>query len=321
MGPNAAANEHSLVYLLSLSSLLMGMAVFLLGWYVTTLVTSDRGDGARWATFETSRRQALRRASRIYRWFEPLVDDLAAHYGHRRAALRQRIERGLDALIDQPPWTAPEWLAVHRLKTWCWTLGLGLVVGWFCWPSPGLTALALAFCVLVWITTARQFVVSLEKRADAIRGQVRFRLPFAIDLLQLILKAGSSFLEALETLVRQTSGSALASHLAIVLQEIERGIPRSEALGHFEARLGMDEVQELIFALRQGDELGTPLTQILESQAYQLRNRQAQAIEKAAEESKIKLAGPCTLIMIACIISMLGPWILKVFHDYQGMFL
>jgi tight adherence protein C len=320
MGPHAAGNEHSLMFLLSLSSLSMGVAVFWLGWYVTTLVTSDRGDGARWATFETSRRQALRRASRIYRWFEPLVDALAAHYGHRRAALRQRIERGLDALTDQPPWTAPEWLAVHRLKTWSWTLGLGLVVGWLCWPSPGHTALALALCVVVWITTALHFVVSLEKRADAIRSQVRFRLPFAIDLLQLILKAGSSFLEALETLVRQTSGSALASHLAIVLQEIERGIPRAEALGHFQARLGIDEVQELIFALRQGDELGTPLTQILESQAYQLRNRQARAIEKAAEEAKVKFAGPSTLIMIACMFAMLGPWMLKVFYDYQGLF-
>lgn len=320
MGPHVAGNEHSLMFLVCLSSLLMGTAAFWLAWYVTTLVTSDRGDGARWATFETSRRQALRRASRIYLWFEPLVDALAAHYGHRRAALRQRIERGLDALIDQPPWTAPEWLAVHRLKTWSWTLGLGLVVGWLCWPSPGLRVLALAFSVLVWFTTARNFMVRLEERADAIRSQVRFRLPFAIDLLQLILKAGSSFLEALETLVRQTRGSALASHLAIVLQEIERGIPRAEALGHFQARLGMDEVQELIFALRQGDELGTPLTQILESQSHQLRTRQAQAIEKAAEESKIKFAGPCTVIMIACMIAMLGPWILKVFHDYQGMF-
>jgi tight adherence protein C len=298
----------------------MGVAVFWLGWYVTTLVTSDRGDGARWASFETSRRQALRRTSRIYRWFEPLVDDLAAHYGHHRGALRQRIERGLDALTDQPPWTAPEWLAVHRLKTWSWTLGLGLVVGWLSWPSPGHLAMALALGVVVWIMTARHFVVGLEKQADAIRSQVRFRLPFAIDLLQLILKAGSSFLEALETLVRQTTGSALASHLAIVLQEIERGIPRAEAMGHFQARLGMDEVQELVFALRQGDELGTPLTQILESQAYQLRNRQARAIEKAAEEAKVKFAGPCTLIMIACMFSMLGPWILKVFYDYQGIF-
>jgi tight adherence protein C len=317
MEPNIGKLTTSLVFLTYLSSLTVGVAVFLLGWYFTTIATADRGDQARWATFETDRRQALRRASTLYRWLEPLVDALAGHYSRRRPVLGQRIERSLSTLTDQPPWIASEWLAVHRLAAWAWSLGPSFLMIWACGSSLPLLLLTIVLGVSTFFTASRHFVVRLEKQAGAIRSQVRFQLPFAIDLLQLMLKAGSSFPEALETLVRQTRRSALANHLAIVLQEIERGISRAQALGYFQVRLGMDEAQELVFALRQGDELGTPLTQVLETQAYQLRNRQAQTIEKAAEQAKVKFAGPSTLIMIACMIAMLAPWVLKVLNDYK----
>jgi tight adherence protein C len=305
--------------LIALSSLLMGTAAFLLGWALTSVLTADRGDGLRWGPFETGRRRELRSASRLYRWFEPVVDDLADRLSARRPSLLQRIERALTPQTDEPPWTAAEWLAVSRLNAGIWAIGLGLPLGYWCWTQLHWRILGVGLPLAICATAIRNPLSQLEERARRVRSQVRCLLPFAIDLMQLMLKAGASFTEAIETLVRQTQGSSLSHHLDVLLREIERGTTRSEALANFQARLGMEEINDLVFALRQGDELGTPLTQILESQAYQSRHRQAQAIERAAEQAKVKFTGPCTVIMVACMIAMLGPWLLKVFHDLQAM--
>jgi tight adherence protein C len=302
-----------------LASFLVGAALASFGYWLMAIVTADRGDGDRWATFETERRRALRQANSVYRWFEPLVDALAERWAGRRPGMLRAIEQDLNTVADELRWTAPEWLAVCRLTAWGWALGIGLDLGWLCGTVLEQPVLAALPALLVYFVSSHGATSRLRARARAVRSQVRTQLPFAADLLQLMLKAGASFQEALQTLVRQTRGSWLSTHLALVLKEIERGIIRAEALANLQVRLAMDEVQELVTVLRQADELGTPLTQILESQAFQLRHRQAQAIEKAAEQAKVKFTAPCTLIMIACMIAMLGPWVLKVLYDYQGI--
>ncbi len=320
MYPESASVATTLMALELLASVLLGLGVLGVAWHITGIVLADRGDGRRWASFETARRQTLRQANRVYLWFEPLVDELAEYYATRRPMLRQRIERGLLALPEQPPWTPAEWLAVQRLTASGGMIGLGLGLGWLCHSCLGMPALGILGAALVWFITSRRPLLELEEKANRVRSQIRGQLPFAMDLMQLMLKAGSSFTEALQTLVRQNCGAALAGHLEIVLREIERGITRSEALRRLQLRLNMEEINELVLALRQGDELGTPLTQILESQALQIRNRQVQAIEKAAEQSKVKFAGPNTVVMVASIIAMLAPWLLKVLYEATPLF-
>jgi tight adherence protein C len=318
--PTAALSPAALNTSIVAASALAGMALFLLAWSLVTIVTADRGDGSRWATFETTRRRSLRSASTVYLALEPVVDALAEHYATRRPALSRRIEQSLGTLIDHPPWTPAEWLAVRQLQAWIWSVGAGSAIGWLCWSALEMPWLAVIPPLLVHVAATRRPLSRLETEARRLRSQVRGLLPFAIDLLQLMLKAGSSFTEALETLVRQTHGSPFSRHLALLLQEIERGVTRAEALAHLHVRLAMEEVNDLVFSLRQGDELGTPMTQVLESQARQIRNRHAQAIEKAAEQAKVKFTGPCTVIMVACMIAMLGPWVLKVLYEYDTVF-
>lgn len=305
----------------SLGPMLVGWAAFLATWEVVTRAAPPADPGGEAASFEATRRAALRAASWFYRRFEPLVDEVAgATTSGRGRGTCDRVARSLAALVDEPPWAPAEWLAVARLRAAALALGLGLPCGWGLGLAAGGVAPAVAVIGLTFLTASWRAVVGLERRAARVRAAVRVDLPFAVELLRLTLRAGAGFAEALDSLVRQTSGSFISAHLAVVLREIERGTTRSEALARFQARLASEEVQDLVFALRQGDELGTPVAQVLEGQAHQLRFRQAQAVEKAAEQSKVRFTGPCVVVMCACMIAMLGPWLLKVYYDFSGIF-
>src|SRR5689334_8272382 len=62
-----------------------------------------------------TRRRRLRGASDVYRWFEPLVDELAEWHRGRQEGLRRRVERLL-VTAAQPPWKPEEFLAVRQVE-------------------------------------------------------------------------------------------------------------------------------------------------------------------------------------------------------------
>lgn len=304
-----------------LASAMIGGSVFLAAWQFGRLGAGRRDPSLDGATFEASRRAALRKASRLYRYFEPQVDELAPlAEGPRGRGLRERIEGDLAILLEEPPWTAAEWLTVARLRAAARALGLGLPVGGgLALAGGGFTPLP-AFLGLIFLIESWRAVRTLRGRALRTRGSLRNDLPFSVELLRLTLQAGAGFVEALSALIRHTRGTVISGHMGAVLREIECGTTRSDALRRFQDRVASDEARELVFALRQGDALGTPLGEVLESQARQLRFRQSQAVEKAAEQSKGRFVWPCIVLMLSCIIAMLGPWLLKVYYDYEIFF-
>jgi tight adherence protein C len=237
----------------------------------------------------------------------------------RPSKRQKRVERDLSVTLDEAGWTAAEWLATHRLGALIWAIGLGGGAGLVMARFWGYVFLPI-FIGLVYVWRARSSLAALGQAADRVRGNVRRGLPFTIDLITLMLQGGSTFREALATLARQTPGNAWTGHLGRLLQDLDRGLPRTQALALFGGRIGMDEVDSLVFAIKQGETLGTPLTQVLASQATQVRDRRSQAIERAAERAKVRFALPGTLSMIACLITMLAPLIVSVGRELAKTF-
>ena len=153
---------------------------------------------------------------------------------------------------------------------------------------------------------------SLHADAEARVRTIHRRLPYAIDLLVLMLNAGITLDEGLEMIADQDHEDPLAEEFAIALQEIQAGAPHSKALEGIAKRLAIEEVTTLILAINQGAEKGTPMAEVLTVQAELFRTRRIQRAEKMASEAPIKMMFPNMLIMIAVLLIILGPLLISL---------
>jgi len=302
--PPPAATSPSLGLLVALSSLAVGLAAAGLGWWAVAPLLAPRAVPG--ANFERDRLERLRAGRLAFRLFEPLILRLADWFGRSPARL-EPLRRNLVIAAWPQPWTAAEYLAVRWLEALA-AGAAGAVFGWLLLGGPG--------GALIFGPLAAWGYNRLMVRAVADRGQRRLaalkrRLPFAIDLMALMIEAGSGFQESLETAVRESRGTPLGEEFGRVLQEIRLGKPRREALESLRLRLRDDDLSELILAIIQGDELGTPLSQIFREQARRMLTKHSLWIERASAEAQVLIVFPGMIIMVACLLIVVSPFLLS----------
>jgi len=216
-------------------------------------------------------------------------------------------------LIRTPRWTAREWLAllnVRLLVEFCLAVPATI---FFAKTFLGHGLLAAPLIVLLMVARREMLIRKLARQADSVRSEILSELPFTIDLLVLMLKSGTTFHQALQTLIRQlTTAPNWSAHLRRVVEDVERGLPRLQALTQLGRRLNLDAVDQLVFSIRQGENLGTPLAEILGAQSEQIRDRHMQYLETVAEKARVRLVGPATLSMVAGFLTMLAPLLLSM---------
>ncbi|RME03566.1 MAG: type II secretion system F family protein [Planctomycetota bacterium] len=161
-------------------------------------------------------------------------------------------------------------------------------------------------------------LLPLMDQAKNRQFEIRIRFPYVLDLLTLSVEAGLDFTAALQRIVDKEGKNALRDELARMLQQIQLGKSRSEALREFSERLNMEEARSVVSALIQADELGTPLGPILRAQAEQMRVKRAQRAEKLAQEAPVKMLLP----LIGCIfptvfIMLFGPIAIQVYQQFM----
>jgi tight adherence protein C len=255
--------------------------------------------------FERQRRETLRAGSYVYRWFEPLIDELAARVGKRSKAKLDQLRISLLVSREKLPWNPEEFIVVK----WLEGVLLGTVVFFMLWLVGWQAAgafVGIAIAVLYGIISPK----SARDRARKRLSRIRIRLPFAVDLIALTMEAGGGFQECLQTAVSENGDHPLTEELAEVLRQIALGRPRHEALSSMKERLHDDDVNELVFAINKGEELGTPLSAILREQAEQMRLKRSQRGEKAAAEAQVNIIFPGMVLMIACLIVIIAPIVL-----------
>lgn len=270
--------------------------------------------------FETWRAETLRAGDPTYRWFESLILRLTERIPAAGDPRAEAIAAHLRGAADPLPWTAPLYLARARvLGGMAGVAAFGALMG-----LGGLVAaegeigalfggafigglLGLAIAILYPEIATRELAGRARARAVALKA----RLTVAIDLLALAMEAGATFTEALEVVVRETRGTPLGDELAEVLREIQNGRSRAEALANLDERIGDPDVGELVFAVVQADELGSPLSRILKDQAREIRLKRSQWVEKAAGEAQVKIMLPGLVVMVASLLVIAAPFVLK----------
>jgi tight adherence protein C len=289
----------------AIASTMVALAVAVCSYGLLTLATYPRellGDSH---PFERQRREQLQKGSLVYRWAEPLVDELASMFAKKDSSALKYLRLSLLAGREKLPWKPEEFLAAKWLEgAFC-----GLVIFLMLWVFGfrfGAVALGLGTMLIYGIVAPK----SLRDRANRRLSRIRIRLPFAVDLIALTMEAGGGFQECLQTAVSENGDHPLTEELAEVLRQISLGRPRNEALAALDARLNDADIKELVFAINKGEELGTPLSAILREQAEQMRLKRSQRGEKAAGEAEVKIIFPGMVLMIACLLVIITPIVL-----------
>ncbi len=140
-------------------------------------------------------------------------------------------------------------------------------------------------------------------------------LPFFIDLMALSTEAGLDFMGALQRIVEKAEGSVLAEELQMVLKDIKIGSSRREALTRLADRLDIAEITSFVAVVRDADETGASIAQVLKDQSIQMRLERFVRAEKAgARASQAMLIPMMFLILPAVFIMVFAPVVLNFLY-------
>ncbi len=97
--------------------------------------------------------------------------------------------------------------------------------------------------------------------------------------------------------------------------EIQLGSTRRDALKHMAERIDQPDIQSLVTALAQADELGVSIGAILRIQSDQIRTKRFVRAEKLANEAPVKMLFPLVaFIFPAVFLVLLGPIVMQMMN-------
>jgi tight adherence protein B len=112
----------------------------------------------------------------------------------------------------------------------------------------------------------------LSRRKAGRLGAFNKLLPDTITLIANALRAGSSFLQAIELVVRE-SRPPISTEFGRVIREVNLGLPFDQALENMVRRVRSDDLELMATAISIQHQVGGNLAEILDSIAYTIRER------------------------------------------------
>lgn len=179
-------------------------------------------------------------------------------------------------------------------------ISLGLWT-WFSIKTP----IAILMPVISLLLPERILIEMGKKRLNRIKDA----LPDFLDMANICMNAGLSYLVAFKRVTEELKSMypEICYEFNYLLEQIQIGVPRQEALKQFAERNPSDEIKELIQVLAQNEKLGTPIgTAINEFSRRIYQQRESKIEEKAAKTSAKMAIVILPFLMLPYFILMLG---------------
>jgi tight adherence protein C len=145
-------------------------------------------------------------------------------------------------------------------------------------------------------------------------------LPDAIDLLTISVESGLGFDAAVQQVARNTEGP-LAEEFSRVLQEMQIGRGRSDALRSLAERTNIPDIRAFVSAMVQADAFGIPVGTVLRVQSSEIRVKKRQWAEEQAQKVPVKILVPMIFCILPCLfIAVLGPAGIQIMSSFSGRF-
>ena len=227
------------------------------------------------------------------------------------ASVTERLGKELVYAGSPVGWDAERVLAMKLLSTAVF-VGLGFVLTKLAKVTPFRGILIIGLLSFVgyylpeWI---------LRSKSGARQKAMQRALPDALDLLSITVEAGLGFDAAVARVARQ-AGGPLGEELHRVLQEMQIGKSRSDALRDLADRTSIPELKSFVLAMVQADIFGISIAKVLQVQAREMRIKRRQRAEEQAQKVPVKIVFPLILcIFPSLFIVLLGPAMITIYRN------
>ena len=154
------------------------------------------------------------------------------------------------------------------------------------------------------------------------KGIIVKELPDAIDLLGLCVNAGLDFMLSLKWVVEKSAPSVMMDELNTVLQEINVGKTRRDAIRDLALRYELPDLSTFSRTLIQADKMGTSVTEALNILSEDMRLARYRRGEQLALKAPMKMLVPLLLFIFPVVgILVAGPILLDFMENnpFQSM--
>lgn len=227
----------------------------------------------------------------------------------------EALRRKLEIAGSPQGWDADRVLAAKAL---------GLIVG-FAISLALVMLLGLSLTMIIAIVAGLSAVgyfapnIWLYQRGYNRTEQMQRDLPDSMDMLTISVEAGLAFDAAVSQVARNTEGP-LADEFFRVLQEMQIGKGRSEALRALGERSNVPELRTFTAAMVQADAFGIPIAQVLRVQAKEMRVKRRQRAEEKAQKVPVKILFPLIFCILPTLfIVILGPGVLQIIDFFSTL--
>ncbi len=232
-----------------------------------------------------------------------------------RQGAEERLQHRLDIAGNPRGWTV-ERIAGFKVLGMVVLAALGMVLvaargGSF----PVLVVIAIAFGTFGYLLPNLLLINAGQKREERMRNA----LPDALDLMTISVEAGLGFDAAMSRVAHDTKGP-LAQEFSRVLQEMQLGVGRINAMRAMADRTTIKELKTFSLAMVQADSFGVPVARALRVQAKEMRVARRQRAEERAQKVPVKILFPLIFFILpALFIVILGPIVLNLIDVLGSM--
>jgi tight adherence protein C len=221
---------------------------------------------------------------------------------------RDRVAKKLLLAGGPVGWDAERVLAFKVIGAVSGVFG-GFVLSTMLRPAPFIAIVAIALLAFVGFVVPDSL---LNRKVTERQKEILKTLSDTLDLLTISVEAGLSLNAAIAQVVQNVPG-VLSAEFARMLQEIQLGVPRSEAFRHLADRTDVEELNGFALAMIQADVFGVSIASVLRTQAQQLRIKRRQAAEAKAQQTPVKIVFPLVLcILPALFVVIVGPGAIQI---------
>ncbi len=181
-------------------------------------------------------------------------------------------------------------------------------------PLLGITMGFYDLIFILFLLSGGYFLPRLWLREQiAYRHRVIMReLPNLIDILIMATEAGLDFMNGLKIYIGKGRQDLLWQLFNRVLQELNMGKSRRQALENMAAQVELTEMNTFVSVLNQANELGSPLGKILRVQSETLRTRRFNRAEEFAQKAPVKILAPLMICIFPTVfIILFGPLVIR----------
>lgn len=147
----------------------------------------------------------------------------------------------------------------------------------------------------------------LNAKVRGIQDDIRLELPDALDMLSVCANAGLGFDQSLQK-ISSYWNTPFGNELKRVIQEMEMGVSRSQALRNLSNRMSVDDLSRFISIIVQAETMGMSYAEVLHSQALQMRILRQYRAREIANRLPAKMILPLVICIFPAILAVIiGP--------------